>query len=177
MRQSPGRSRRPYLDHAAVVRAADLPVEGSTRPRLRRAGRVRLHQPGVGSAADLPAGRANWRPRSPSPTPGMGLPGPGVNGAGPRGGTVAAPLGTWRQTGLGRWGSCPYATGRRLVGLIPRWGRGEIRLGPAWVRYRGTASPETDPPSTFHRPVLVPGRHRARSSRLRVTLPRCQPSF
>jgi hypothetical protein len=82
---------------------------------------------------------------------------------------------TWRCWAPGR-GSCPYATGRRPVGRLPRLGRGEIRLGPAWVRYRETATPETDPPSAFHRPVLIPGRHRARSSRLRVTLPRCRPS-
>jgi hypothetical protein len=74
-----------------------------------------------------------------------------------------------------RW-SCPCATEPRPVGRTPRLGRVEIRLGPAWVRYRGTATPETDPPSTFHRPVLVPGRHRGRSTRLRVTLPRCRPS-
>jgi hypothetical protein len=73
-----------------------------------------------------------------------------------------------------RW-SCPCATEPRPVGRPPRSGRVEIRLGPAWVRYRGTATPETDPPSTFHRPVLVPGRHRARSSRPRVTLPRYRP--
>ena len=82
---------------------------------------------------------------------------------------------TWRWWAPGR-GSCPCATGRRPVGRLPRLGRVEIRLGPAWVRYRETATPETDPPSTFHRPVLVPGRHRGRSSRLRVTLPRCRPS-
>jgi hypothetical protein len=70
---------------------------------------------------------------------------------------------------------CPCATGRHPVGRSPRLGRVEIRLGPAWVRYRESATPETDPPSTFHRPVLIPGRHRARSSRLRVTLPRCRP--
>jgi hypothetical protein len=74
-----------------------------------------------------------------------------------------------------RW-SCPCATEPRPVGRTPRLGRVEIRLGPAWVRYRGTATPETDPPSTFHRPVLIPGRHRARSSRPRVTLPRYRPS-
>jgi hypothetical protein len=75
-----------------------------------------------------------------------------------------------------RRGPCPCSTGRRRVGRLPRSGRVEIRLGPAWVRYRETATPETDPPSTSHRPVLVAGRHRARSSRLRVSLPRCQPS-
>jgi hypothetical protein len=69
---------------------------------------------------------------------------------------------------------CPCSTEPRPVGRLPRSGRVEIRLGPAWVRYRGTATPETDPPSTFHRPVLVPGRHRARASRLRVTYPRCR---
>ena len=73
-------------------------------------------------------------------------------------------------------GSCPCATGRRPVGRIPRSGRVEIRLGPAWVRYRGTATPETDPPSAVHRPVLIRGRHRARLSRPRVTLPRCRSS-
>ena len=80
-----------------------------------------------------------------------------------------------------RWGapdraSCPSATGPRPVGRLPRLGRVEIRLGPAWVRYRETATPETDPPSTSRRPVLVPGRHRERSSRLWVTLPRCPPA-
>jgi hypothetical protein len=72
--------------------------------------------------------------------------------------------------------SCPYATGPRPGDQLPRLGRLEIRLGPAWVRYRETATPETDPPSTSHRPV-VPGRPRARPSRLRVTLPRCRPSL
>jgi hypothetical protein len=81
----------------------------------------------------------------------------------------------WRPGGPGR-GSCPCATGRRPVGRIPRSGRVEIRLGPAWVRYRGTATPETDPPWAVHHPVLVQGRHRARSSRPRVTLPRCRSS-
>jgi hypothetical protein len=71
--------------------------------------------------------------------------------------------------------SCPCATERPPVDRPPRWGRVELRLGPAWVRYRESATPETDPPSTFHRPVLIPGRHRARSSRLRVTLPRYRP--
>ena len=82
---------------------------------------------------------------------------------------------TRRRWAPGR-GSCPCATERRPVGRLPRLGRREIRLGPAWVRYRETATPETDPPSAFHRPVLIPGRHRARSSRLQVTLPRCRPS-
>jgi hypothetical protein len=76
----------------------------------------------------------------------------------------------------GRW-SCPCATGHCPAGQPPRSGRLELRLGPAWVRYRGSAAPQTDPPSTFHRPVLVPGRYRARSSRLRVTLPRYRPSL
>jgi hypothetical protein len=79
----------------------------------------------------------------------------------------------------GRWlpgpPSCPCATGPRPVGRFPRSGRVEIRLGPAWVRYRGTATPETDPPATFHRPVLIPGRRHARSARLRVNVPRCRP--
>ena len=75
----------------------------------------------------------------------------------------------------GRW-SCPCATGLNPVGPSPRLGQLEMRLGPAWVRYRETATPETDPPSAFHRPVLILERHRARSSRLRVTLPRCRPS-
>jgi hypothetical protein len=73
-----------------------------------------------------------------------------------------------------RW--CPCATEPRPVGRNPRLGGVEIRLGPARVRYRETATPETDPPSTFHRPVLVPGRHRARSARPRVTLRRYRPS-
>src|SRR4029450_3169907 len=72
--------------------------------------------------------------------------------------------------------SGPGPTEGAAVVRLPRLGRGEIRLGPAWVRYRETATPETDPPSAFHRPVWIPGRHRARSSRLRVTLPRCRPS-
>ena len=62
--------------------------------------------------------------------------------------------------------------GRRLVeghvdvhrtasgGSASRLGRLEIRLGPARVWYRETATPETDPPSTSHRPVRVPGRPR-----------------
>lgn len=58
---------------------------------------------------------------------------------------------------------------------LPRSGRVEIRLGPAWVRCRGTATPETDPPSTSHRPALIPRRRRARSSRPRVTLARPLP--
>ena len=89
--------------------------------------------------------------------------------------TSSVCLVTWRSWALGRT-SCPCATGRRPVGRLPRLGRVEIRLGPAWVRYRETATPETDPPSTCHRPVLVPGWHRDRSSRLRATLPRCRPS-
>jgi hypothetical protein len=84
------------------------------------------------------------------------------------------PLVTWRP--VPGQGSCPCATGPRPAGQLPRLGRLEIRLGPAWVRYRETATPETDPPSRSHRPVLVPGRPRARPSRLRVTLPRCRPS-
>jgi hypothetical protein len=83
---------------------------------------------------------------------------------------LAMRLATRRWMSPGRW-SC--ATGRRPVGPSPRSGQVEMRLGPAWVRYRESATPETDPPSTFHRPVLIPGRHRARPSRLRVTLPRC----
>ena len=66
---------------------------------------------------------------------------------------------------------CRYAPGRHPVGRIPRLGRVETRLGPAWVRYRHTATPEHDPPSTSRGRVLVPGRHRARLSRPRVTLP------
>jgi hypothetical protein len=75
-----------------------------------------------------------------------------------------------------RCSPCPCATEPSPVGRHPKLGRLEIQLGRAWVRYRGPATPETDPPSTFHRPALVPGRHRARSSRPRVTLPRCRPS-
>ncbi len=75
-----------------------------------------------------------------------------------------------------RWWSCPCATEPIPAGRHPRSGRVEIRPGPAGARYRDTATPETGSPSTFHRPVLVPGRHRARSSRPRVTLPRCRPS-
>jgi hypothetical protein len=80
-----------------------------------------------------------------------------------------------RRSWSPRRGPCPYATGPRPVGRRPRSGRAKMRLGPAW-RYRETATPETDPPSTTHRPVLVPGRPRARPSRLRVMLPRCRPS-
>jgi hypothetical protein len=87
---------------------------------------------------------------------------------------LAVRLTTRRLVSPGRR-SCPCATGRRPVGPSPRSGQVEMRLGPAWVRYRETATPETDPPSAFHRPVLIPGRHRARPSRLRVTLPRCRP--
>jgi hypothetical protein len=87
---------------------------------------------------------------------------------------LAMRLTTRRWAPPGRW-SCPCATGRRPVGPSPRSGQVEMRLGPAWVRYRESATPETDPPSAFHRPVLIPGRHRARSCRLRVTLPRCRP--
>ena len=93
-------------------------------------------------------------------------------------GREAAPavwLATRRRRPPGRC-SYPCATERRPVGRFPRLGQVELRLGPAWVRYRGTATPETDPPSTFHRPVLIPGRHRARSSRPRVTLLRYRPS-
>jgi hypothetical protein len=75
-----------------------------------------------------------------------------------------------------RCSSCPRATEPSPVGRHPKLGRLEIQLGPAWVRYREPATPQTDPPSTFHRPVLVPGRHRARSPRPRVTLPGCRPS-
>jgi hypothetical protein len=92
-------------------------------------------------------------------------------------GREAAPavwLATWRWWAPGRE-SCPCATGRRPVGRIPRLGRVEIRLDPAWMRYRETATPETGSPSAFHRPVMVPCRHRDRSSRLRVMLPRCRP--
>jgi hypothetical protein len=60
---------------------------------------------------------------------------------------------TWKP----RPGRRPYpcATGQRPVDRLPRLGRLELRLGPAWARYRDTATPETDPPSTFHHPVLV----------------------
>ena len=88
--------------------------------------------------------------------------------------TLVLRLATQRLWTPGR-GSCPCATGQSPVGRCPRSGQVELRLGPAWVRYRESATPETDPPSPFHRPVLVPGRPRARSSRLRVTLPRCRP--
>jgi hypothetical protein len=91
------------------------------------------------------------------------------------GSAATAGPGSW-QLRSPHWRSYPCATEPSPVGRRPRLGRVELRLGPAWVRYRGTATPETDPPSTFHRPVLVPGRHRARSSRPRVTLPRCRPS-
>ena len=91
-------------------------------------------------------------------------------------GPEAAPV-VWLATRI-LWApgrdSCPCATERRPVGLFPRLGRVDLLLSPAWVRYRETATPETDPPSAFHRPV-VPCRHRARSSRLRVMLPRCRP--
>ena len=92
----------------------------------------------------------------------------------PRSLNLAMRLTTRRWVPPGRW-SRPCATGRRPVGPSPRSGQVVMRLGPAWVRYRETATPQTDPPSAFHRPVLIPGRHRARSSRLRVTLPRCWP--
>jgi hypothetical protein len=85
---------------------------------------------------------------------------------------VAAPLRLARGGARPpRWWSCPCAPGGRPVGRIPRLGRVEIRLGPAWVRYRRTTTRETDPPSVFHRSVLVPGRHGARLSRPGVTLP------
>jgi hypothetical protein len=87
---------------------------------------------------------------------------------------LAMRLTTRRLVSPGRR-SYPCATGRRPVGPSPRSGQVEMRLGPAWVRYRETATPETDPPSASHRPVLILGRHRAHSSRLRVTLPRCRP--
>jgi hypothetical protein len=92
-------------------------------------------------------------------------------------GRKAAPavwLATWGCWTPGR-GSYPCATERRPVGRFPRLGRVDLLLGPAWVRYRETATPETGSPSAFHRPVMVPCRHRARSSRLRVMLPRCRP--
>jgi hypothetical protein len=50
-----------------------------------------------------------------------------------------------------------------------------MRLGPAWARCRGTATPETDPLSRSHRPAWIPRRRRARSSRPRVALPRPLP--
>jgi len=92
-------------------------------------------------------------------------------------GREAAPavwLATRRRRPPGRC-SYPCATERRPVGRFPRLGQVELRLGAAWVRYRETATPETGSPSVFHRPVMVPCRHRARSSRLRVMLPRCRP--
>jgi hypothetical protein len=146
-----------------------------TQRRLHHPGRTHLHQIGARSAAGFPGQGARRRSLPWSRTSRAELAGPRWKGAAPWHGRATAPLGTLPE-GFHRWWSCPCATGPRLVGRTPRWGRVEIRLGPAWVRYRGTATPETDPPSTFHRPV-VPGRHRARFSRLRVTLPRCRPSL
>jgi hypothetical protein len=158
-----------------LVERTARPAKGTTQRPLQQPGRSHLHQTGVGNAAGLPGQGARRRFLPQLPTSHAEPPGPRGNGPAPRHGNATARLGIqWPD--LGRWGSCPCATGRRLAGRTPRWGQVEIRLGPAWVRYRGTATPETDPPSTFHRPVLVPGRHRARSSRLRVTLPRCRPS-
>jgi hypothetical protein len=172
-RQHPYRSPLPGLGDLEAKPAR--PVETRTQPHVRQPGWIHLHQTGVGSAAGFPGQGARRRILPWGRTARAEPPGPRGKGAAPWHGRATAPLGTQLPESLDRWWSCPCATGRRLVGRTPRWGRVEIRLGPAWVRYRGTATPETDPPSTFHRPV-VPGRHRARSSRLRVTLPRCRPS-
>jgi hypothetical protein len=172
----PIRLRRAIPGHRAlqsIRRDAPRPPSGH-RPRTARRGRE--HQaPGTLDPGDPP-----WPPgllpvhrmvgsvgrAEPGPTRDAGRPGAHGLGRGPRS--------VRRSRAPGR-GSCPCATGRRPVGRIPRSGRVELRLGPAWVRYRGSATPETDPPSAVHRPVLVAGRHRARLSRPRVTLPRCRP--
>jgi hypothetical protein len=176
---------RPDLDPRGADRAAGPVAGGTGRRHLDRSHRHRSphpgpgHRPGLGQAganAGLPGQGASWRCLPPLQILPAESPRPHRVGAAPWHGRTTAQVGTQWLERLGRRGSCPCATGRRLVGRSPRWGRVEIRLGPAWARYRGTATPETDPPSTFHRPVLVPGRHRARSSRLRVTLPRCRPS-
>lgn len=127
-------------------------------------------------------GSANWPgPLEPLPdhwmTRSARKPGPGSFPGPRRSGSHGVGQGARpaRRLAPGR-GSYPCSTGRRPVDRIPRSGRVEIRLGPAWVRYRGTATPETDPPSVVHRPVLIRGRHRARLSRPRVNLPRCRPS-
>ena len=174
-RPSRRRSRHQQPGPAGVGRTADSSAEWVTTRRVHQPGRVLLHWPGLRSPGNHRT-EGNWRLRSPFQASGAEPSGRVANRAGPEGGTVTAHSRTRRSADLGRWGSSPCATGRRLVGRIPRWGRLEIRLGPAWVRYRGTATPETDPPSTFHRPVLVSGRHRARSSRLRLALPRCRPA-
>jgi hypothetical protein len=172
-RQHPYRFRLPGLGYPEAKLAR--PVETMTQPHPRRPDWTHPHQTGVGGAAGFPGQGARRRTLPWGRTARAEPPGPRGKGAAPWHGRATAPLGAQLPESLDRWWSCPCATGRRLVGRTPRWGRVEIRLGPAWVRYRGTATPETDPPSTFHRPV-IPGRHRARSSRLRGTLPRCRPS-
>jgi hypothetical protein len=170
----PIRLRRPLPGHRthsrSIPRGASRP-RSDPRPRVARRGRE--HQaPGMPDPTDRP-----WPPgllpehrmegqAEPGSTRDAGR--PGIHGLG------RSPRPVRRSRAPGR-GSCPCATGRRPVGRTPRSGRVEHRLGPAWVRYRGTATPETDPPSAVHRPVLIAGRHRARLSRPRVTLPRCRP--
>jgi len=61
------------------------------------------------------------------------------------------------------------------VGPRPRPDPGDHRSSPASGRFRGTATPGTHPPSTSHRPAVVSGRRRARSSRPRPTAARRLP--
>jgi hypothetical protein len=155
--------RRPHVRRRAVPSRT---IQPESRPREASAAREPSipHRP----RAAVPAGRGLRRPHR---RMWFGLP---VQLCRSRSGVTADRAAWWSRSP--RWRSCPCATEPSPVGRHPRLGRVEIRLGPGWVRYRETATPETDPLSTFHRPVLVPGRHRARSSRLRVTLPRCRPS-
>jgi hypothetical protein len=181
-RQGRGKVRRSAVRRSAASRVfrrtgrpqalQHAPLSRTTRPRRRR------REEALGSVWSMPrpqpvdppaASLGPWHLRLWTPTPCCVRVGSGRSGA------AMACLPAWRSRPP-RWSSCPYATGPSAVGRRPRLGRVEIRLGPAWARYRDTATPETDPPSTFHRPVLVPGRHRARSSRPRVILPRYRPS-
>ena len=81
----------------------------------------------------------------------------------------------WRRGGRGLLvGGHVHLPPDRVRCRFPRLGRVEIRLGPAWVRYRGAAS-------LIRRRRLTVGAGsgmapRPPFSRLRVTLPRCWPS-
>ena len=113
------RSRHQRLDHDGLGRVADLPAERATRRRLHQPGRARSHRPRLRKAAELPAGGTIHRPRPFQVARSEPL-GPVVNGTGPRDEMVTPHLGTRRRERLGRRGSYPCATGRRLMGRIPR---------------------------------------------------------
>jgi hypothetical protein len=164
------RPRRRRQFEAVIRSLPGIPPNSVPSGAQHGRGHAALWKPGPGRPSPPERLPASWmaRPAGPELASLPDPPQPRFHGVG-RGAHPG-----WRMGVVAR-GSCPCATGRRLVGRSPRSGRVEIRLGPAWVRYRGTATPETDPPSVVHRPVLVAGRHRARSPRLRVTLPRYQP--